>query len=145
MLCFPFLSPQSNCQKIQHRSQHSLTAAHGPSQWQMNWLWLVWEETEGGREMEGLDTTPVPYHYVQSAGSAAVSKLKLTGSAVATIPLRSNMWAKSAQGVIRGLHFMSSATAKHRAVLHLKQPSVWKTKKKKSLFSIFHSSLIGSK
>lgn len=41
--------------------------------------------------MEGLDTTPVPYHYVQSAGSAAVSKLKLTGSAVATIPLRSNM------------------------------------------------------
>lgn len=41
-------------------------------------------ERQRGREIEGLGLILVPYHSVQSAGSAAVSKLKLTGSAVAT-------------------------------------------------------------
>lgn len=48
--------------------------------WQMNWSRLVRTEDERRIRLESL----VPYHLVQSAGSAAVSKLKLTGSPVAT-------------------------------------------------------------
>lgn len=40
----------------------------------------------GGGEIEGLASVLRPYHSLQSAGSAAVSKLKLTGSAAAPPP-----------------------------------------------------------
>lgn len=39
-----------------------------------------------GGEIEGLASVLRPYHSLQSAGSAAVSKLKLTGSAAAPPP-----------------------------------------------------------
>lgn len=65
--------------------------AEGP--WQINWLWLF-RERDGGNDgggrrwrwrgdIEGLASVLRPYHSLQSAGSAAVSKLKLTGSAAA--------------------------------------------------------------
>lgn len=45
-------------------------------------------EAQRQRGIEGLGLILDPYHSVQSAGSAAVSKLKLTGSAVATASSR---------------------------------------------------------
>lgn len=39
-----------------------------------------------GGEIEGLASVLRPYHSLQSAGSAAVSKLELTGSAAAPPP-----------------------------------------------------------
>lgn len=63
----------------------------------------------GGREIEGLSLIRLPYRRVQPAGSAAVSKLKLTGSAGAA---RSNGRAGLGLTVIRRLDFASLAPAK---------------------------------
>lgn len=70
------------------------TAAEGPRQ--INWLWLFGKRDEGGGgggvgdgdggEIDGLASVLRPYHSLQSAGSAAVSKLELTGSAAAPPP-----------------------------------------------------------
>lgn len=66
-----------------------------------------------GGEIEGLASVLRPYHSLQSAGSAAVSKLKLTGSAAAPPPLpHCNMAAQPGLTVIRGLRFTSSVPAK---------------------------------
>lgn len=70
-------------------------------------------EGKGGRErwrqIEGLSLIRLPYRRVHSAGSAAVSKLKLTGSAGAAC---SNGPAGPSLTVIRRLDFMSLAPAK---------------------------------
>lgn len=70
----------------------------------------LWErKRERWRQIEGLSLIRLPYRQVHSAGSAAVSKLKLTGSARAAC---SNGKAGPGLTVIRRLDFMSLAPAK---------------------------------
>lgn len=64
---------------------------------------------ERWRQIEGLSLIRLPYRWVHSAGSAAVSKLKLTGSAGAAC---SNGPAGLGLTVIRRLDFLSLAPAK---------------------------------
>lgn len=67
------------------------------------------EGDRDGGQIEGLSLIRLPYRRLQSAGSAAVSKLKLTGSAGAA---RSNGRAGPGLTVIRRLDFASLAPAK---------------------------------
>lgn len=76
-------------------------------------VWCVCVRWRKGDVIEGLGLNLVPYHSVQSAGSAAVSKLKLTGSAVATFTAICE--PRKGPAVIRGLNFMSSVFCQKNA------------------------------